>query len=58
MEKERLIKQRDIFLELAELCEEGINLIGREENGEDVIKEGEAVVGRYIMKIIEMQEIL
>lgn len=55
MEKEQLIKIRDTFLEIAEVADELLTLCDRQEKGEDVKKEVEAVTGRFILKFIELQ---
>lgn len=56
MEKEQLIKIRDTFLEIAEVADEILNLMDREEKGEDVTKESEAALGRFMFKFIQLQQ--
>lgn len=56
MEKEQLIKIRDTFLEIAEVADEILNLMDREEKGEVVTKESEAALGRFMFKFIQLQQ--
>lgn len=56
MEREQLVKMKDIFKTLAETSEELISMYDKEEAGEDVdSKEMEAAVGRYMISLMEMQ---
>lgn len=57
-DKEKVIKMRDLFLETAYVLDELIELDKREENGEDVEKEGEATAGRLMFKMVELQSIM
>lgn len=56
MEKEELIKIRDTFLEIAEIADELLILGDRQENGDDVTKETEALVGRFMLKFMKLQQ--
>ncbi|WP_286316185.1 hypothetical protein [Romboutsia ilealis] len=56
MEREQLVKMKDIFKTLAETSEELISMYDKEEAGEDVdSKKMEAAVGRYMISLMEMQ---
>lgn len=56
MEKEQLVKMRDLFLDLAETSEGLITLYDKEEAGEDVDdKELQQLIGKYMISIMEMQ---
>lgn len=57
MEKGKLEKMRDVFRETADIIDETFILGDREDNGEDVQKESEAVAGRFLMKMIELQSL-
>lgn len=52
--KEDLIKLRDVFRESADIIDEMLVLEERENNGEDVQKELESVIGRLTFKMIEL----
>ncbi|GAA0817501.1 hypothetical protein [Clostridium tertium] len=52
-----LIGLRDTFRELANILDEAIELEKREEAGEDVTKETESVVGRFLFKCIELERL-
>ncbi|MDC4240855.1 hypothetical protein NE398_11870 [Clostridium tertium] len=55
--KKNLIELRDKFREIADILDEAIELGKREESGEDVEKEIESLMGRYLFKCIEVQEL-
>lgn len=57
MEVEKFKKTRDIFREIADIMDEILDLKDREENGEDVQKELEGATGRYLMKLLSLQEL-
>ncbi|MBS6503489.1 MAG: hypothetical protein KH415_18050 [Clostridium sp.] len=50
-----LIRLRDTFRELANILDEAIELEKREESGEDVAKETESIMGRFLIKCIELE---
>lgn len=52
-----LIGLRDTFRELANILDEAIELEKREEAGEDVTKETESVMGRFLIKCIELERL-
>ena len=52
-----LIELRDAFKNTADIIDELVALGEREKNGEDVEKECEAVMGRYLISFIKIQEI-
>lgn len=57
MHNEDLIKMRDLFRESADIIDELLTLEEREKNGEDVKKELESIGGRFMYKMIEMNEL-
>ncbi|EGT0695729.1 hypothetical protein FMT86_07835 [Clostridium perfringens] len=52
-----LIELRDAFRNTADIIDELVALEEREKNGEDVEKECEAVMGRYLISFIKIQKI-
>lgn len=52
---DNLIKIRDVFREMADMIDEILELEKRKKEGQDVEKELENVMGRYLLKTIEMQ---
>lgn len=54
---EEIIKLRDKFREIADILDEVAELQKRDEAGEDVEKEIESLMGRYLFKCIEVQEL-
>lgn len=52
-----IIKLRDKFIEIADILDEVVELEKRDEAGEDVEKEIESLMGRYLFKCIELQEL-
>ncbi|NFG42095.1 hypothetical protein FC789_13035 [Clostridium botulinum] len=52
-----LIKLRDCFRELADIIDEIVVLGTKETEGEDVKKDMENVMGRYILKAMELKTI-
>lgn len=54
---EEIIKLRDKFREIADILDEVAELQKRDEAGEDVEKEIESLMGRYLFKCIELQEL-
>lgn len=50
-----LVKMRDLFKECADIIDEILELGVREASGEDVKKESESVMGRFMYKMIELQ---
>lgn len=57
LEVEKFKKTRDIFREIADIMDEILDLKDREEKGEDVEKELEGAAGRYLMKLLTVQEL-
>lgn len=56
---EELKEQKKIFLETAAIIDEMLKVEEREENGEEVDeKEAEALMGRYLFKIVELATVL
>lgn len=53
----KLESARDLFLDMATIYEDMIALGKREDQGEDVTKETEALAGRFLMKTIEMSNL-
>lgn len=54
---EEIIKLRDKFREIADILDEVAELQKRDEAGEDVEKEIESLMGRYLFKCIELQKL-
>jgi hypothetical protein len=52
-----MIKMGKVFREAADIIDELIALEPREEQGEDVEKETESVLGRFMLKMIELQQL-
>lgn len=52
-DKEKFKKLRDIFRELADIMDEMLNLKDRLDKGEDMQKDFESAVGRYLVKSME-----
>lgn len=50
-----LEKMRDVFRDTADIIDEILTLDEREEKGEDVQKESEAALGRFMLKMVELQ---
>lgn len=57
MDNKDLIKMRDAFRESADIIDEMLALEEREKNGEDVKNELESVVGRFVMKMLEINSL-
>lgn len=57
VEKNKLVKMRDVFREIADTIDEILILDEREDNGEDVQKESEAALCRFMLKMIELQSL-
>ncbi|ABG87907.1 hypothetical protein [Clostridium perfringens] len=56
---EELKEQKKIFLETADIIDEILKAEEREENGEEIDeKEVEALMGRYLFKIVELATVL
>ncbi|EPB8164118.1 hypothetical protein ACRTAG_002880 [Clostridium perfringens] len=56
---EELKEQKKIFLETADIIDEILKAEEREENGEEIDeKEVEALMGRYLFKIVELAAVL
>lgn len=51
-----IIKMRDTFREAADILDEFIALKVKEDNGEDITKETESILGRFVLKTMELQQ--
>jgi len=54
-ERDKLVKLRDLLRDVANIIDEILLLDEREDNGEDVGKELEAAMGRFIWKMVKLQ---
>lgn len=54
---DELIKMRDIFKEAADILDQVIALKAKEDAGEDIKAESETLMGRFYIKMIQMQEL-
>lgn len=52
-----LLQIRDAFREAADIIDEICELETREENGEDVKKESESAMGRFMLKMLELNSL-
>lgn len=52
-----IVKIRDILRETADIIDEVLELEKRDEEGQDVEKELESVMGRFFMKLLEIQKL-
>lgn len=52
-----MIKMRDTLRDTADIIDELIALKPREEQGEDITKESESILGRFMLKMIELQQL-
>ncbi|XZM47539.1 hypothetical protein ACSXAC_15465 (plasmid) [Clostridium perfringens] len=52
-----LIELRDAFRNTADIVDELVTLEEREKNGEDVGKECDAVIGRFVISFVKIQQI-
>ena len=52
---EDMIKMRDVFRQTADIIDEFIALKPREEAGEDITKESESVLGRFMVKMAQLE---
>ncbi|MGJ0848442.1 hypothetical protein ACR77J_17265 [Tissierella praeacuta] len=57
MDNKDLIKMRDSLRESADIIDEVLALEERENNGEDVRKELESAVGRFTIKMLELNSL-
>lgn len=57
MDNEQLIEIRDTFRETADIIDEMFILEEKKDDGEDVEKESEAVLGRFMMKMIKLSQL-
>lgn len=57
MDDKELIRMRDVFREAADIIDELLVLGEKEKKGEDVKRELESVTGRFMYKMIEMNEL-
>ncbi len=57
MESNNLIKIRDTSRETADIIDEILALDEREDKGEDVKRESESALGRFMLKMIELQSL-
>ncbi|QEK13716.1 hypothetical protein FQB35_15420 (plasmid) [Crassaminicella thermophila] len=52
-----LIKMRNTFREAADIIDELLDLKEKENNGQDVKKELESVIGRFAIKMLELNSL-
>ena len=52
-----IVKMRDVLRETADIIDEVLELEKRDEEGQDVEKELESVMGRCFMKLLELQKL-
>lgn len=52
---EDMIKMRDTFRQTADIIDEFVALKPREDAGEDVTKETESILGRFMLKMAELE---
>lgn len=57
MDDKELVRMRDVFREAADIIDELLELGEKENKGEDVNKELESVTGRFMYKMVEMNEL-
>lgn len=54
---QELIKLRDTFREIANIIDEMLALKAREDSGEDIKQESESILGRYMIKLAELNQL-
>lgn len=54
---EEMIKLRDTLKEASDILDEFINLKGKEEEGKDITKDCESILGRFMLKMIELDSL-
>ena len=54
---EDMIKMRDTFREVADILDEFIALKSKEDSGDDIEKETESVLGRFMLKMMELESL-
>jgi len=54
---DEMIKMRDVFRQTADIIDEFVALKPREDAGEDITKESESILGRFMLKTMELQEL-
>lgn len=52
-----MVKIRDVLRETADIIDEVLELEKKDEEGQDVEKELESVMGRCLMKFLELQKL-
>ncbi len=52
-----LIKMRNIFREAADIIDELLEVGVKEASGQDVKKESESIMGRFVIKTMELQSL-
>jgi hypothetical protein len=52
-----MMKFRDVLRESADILDELICLKDKEDSGEDITKETESILGRYMLKAMELQSL-
>lgn len=57
MDNDDLIKLRDLFRECANIIDELIELDSRTDKGEDVTKELENVTGRFVIRMMQLNNL-
>jgi hypothetical protein len=54
---EDMIKMRDTFREVADILDEFIALKSKEDSGDDIEKEIESILGRFMLKMMELESL-
>jgi hypothetical protein len=54
---EDMIKMRDTFREVADILDEFIALKSKEDSGDDIEKETESILGRFMLKMMELESL-
>ena len=54
---EQIISMGKIFGELADICNKISTLKGKEDAGEDIAQESEALLGRFFVKLMELEQL-
>lgn len=54
---DEMIKMRDVMREAADIIDEFILLEAKEDAGEDITKESESILGRFMLKMMDLQSL-
>jgi len=54
---EDMIKMRDTLRQTVDIIDEFVVLKAREDAGEDITKESESILGRFMLKMMELQSL-